>query len=791
MLLNYFKVALRAIKKHPAYSFINISGLVFGLAIFMLFGVSSGIHYDADKFHTNAKYIYGVVQAFSSGNKGEEHTAFTPAPLLGTLLEEFPEITDGTRVLPLDQTIVKHQDRIFFESGVLFVDPDFLSIFTFNTIVGDASSVLSDPFSIVVTERAALKYFGDKNPIGQILTLDNRVNTTVTGVIQNPSVYSSIQFDFLASMETARSLVDRMDDWKTNKWATFVMLSESANPSQVNAKFQAIIDKHFSDSSDSPDRMYLYPFLDFHVKSVDRIDSFLDTQNSMLMILYMSISGLVLLIVCINFMNLSTAQYMNRVKEIGMRKVVGAKRLQLIRQFLVESVILALIALPIALLVYRFMMLALLAYIGVDIEFSIFNHPFLIKYLLIATVGIGLFAGSYPAFFLSGFKPVQILKRRFQSGRKGSRVRRVLVVSQFTFAIILIVGTMVIRKQYNHLYTVDFGYDRNQILVVPIPQEFHENLESFQKELVSVPGILSVSASESIPPVWMTEKAVLTEGLQDDEAWMMNAYGVDYSFSETMDIQIVQGRSFSRDFDDSEHYILNETAVRQLQWDEPIGKSIKVGGIEGQIIGVAKDFLFTDLDYGMGPVVLFLASEARNFIIVKHSPLLKKEEVAARIEAKWKNFAPFIPFESFLLEEHFSRCYRYMNILASVFGIVDVIAVLLSCMGIFGLASYAAERRTKEIGVRKVLGASTFRVIRLLMKEFLLLIAISNLIGLPIAYFISDSLMASGFTYGKVPIGVEVLLIAGFITLFTAIGAVTSRTVRAARANPADSLRYE
>ena len=632
MLLNYFKVALRNIRKHPAYSVINIAGLTFGLAIFMLFGVLAGIHYDADKFHTNAKHIYGVVQTFSSGNKGEEHTAYTPAPLLTVLREEFPEIKDGTRVLPSGQMIVKHQDHIFFENGVLFVDPNFLEIFTFDMVNGDLSSVLSEPFSIVLTEQSALKYFGDENPVGRSLTLDNRVNATITGVIQNPSVYSSIQFDLLVSMESARQLVKGMDDWKTNQCATFVLLHESADPFQANTKFQAMIDKYFSDSPDSPDHMYLYPFLDFHVKSVDRIDSFLNTQNSTLMILYMSIAGIVLLIVCINFMNLSTAQYMNRIKEIGMRKVIGAKRPQLIRQFLAESVLLALIALPIALLVYRFMMQALMAYIGMDIEFSIFNHPFLIKYLLFTTIGVGLFAGSYPAFFLSGFMPVQILKKRIQSGRKGSRMRRVLVVSQFTFAIVLIVGTMVIRKQHAHLYTVDFGYDRSRILVVPIPREFQENLESFQKELVRDPGIVSVSASESIPPVWMTEKAVLTEGLGEDEAWTMNAYGVDYSFVETMGIQMMQGRSFSRDFVDTKHFILNETAIRQLQWDDPIGRSIKVGGIEGQVIGVAKDFLFTDLDYGMGPVVLSLASDTRNFVLAKYSPSLKKEDVAVRIE---------------------------------------------------------------------------------------------------------------------------------------------------------------
>ena len=370
-------------------------------------------------------------------------------------------------------------------------------------------------------------------------------------------------------------------------------------------------------------------------------------------------------------------------------------------------------------------------------------------------------------------------------------MRRLLVVSQFTFAIILIVGTIVIRKQHAHLYTVDFGYDRSRIMVVPVPREFQENLDAFQKELGQDAGIVAVSASESIPPVWMTEKAVLSEGLSEDEAWTMNAYGVDYGFIETMGIEMAQGRSFSRGFTDTEHFILNETAVRQLQWDDPIGRSIEVGGREGQVIGVAQDFLFTDLDYGLGPVVLSLATDTRNFVLAKFAPSLQKEEVAARIEAKWRSFAPHLPFEYFLLEDHFSQCYRYLDILASVFGIIDVIAVLLACMGIFGLSAYMAERRTKEIGIRKVLGASSGRVVRLLMRELILLVGISNLIGLPLAYLISDSLMASGFTFGKVPIGWEILLFAGLFTLITAVAAVTFRTVKAAWANPADSLRCE
>ena len=673
---------MRNIRKHPGYSAINIAGLTFGLAIFMLFGVLSGIHYDADTFHANAKHIYGIVQAFSTANKGEEHTAYTPLPLLTVLRDNFPEIQDGTRVLPPGQMIVKHQDHIFFENGVLFVDPNFLEIFSFDMVKGNPSSVLSDPFSIVLTERAARKYFGDDSPIGRDLTLDNQVNATVTGVIQNPSVYSSIQFDMLASMETARPLIKNMDDWKTNHSATFVLLHESADLSQANARFQTIIDKHYSNFPESPDDMYLYPFLDFHVKSVDRIDSFLRTQNSMLMILYMSIAGIVLLIVCINFMNLSTAQYMSRMKEIGMRKVVGAKRPQLVRQFLTESVLMALIALPIALLVYWFMMQALLTFIGMNIEPTIFNHPFLIKYLLLTTIGAGLFAGIYPAFFLSGFMPIHILKESSHSGRKGSRMRKLLVISQFTFAIVLIVMTITIRRQHDHLYSVDFGYDRSRIVVVPIPRDFKENLESFQKELVRNPGIISASASESIPPVWMTEKPVLTEGMNEDDAWTMNAYDVDYSFVETMGIRMLQGRSFSRDFDDSRHFILNETATHQLQWDDPIGRSLVVGGLEGQVIGIAKDFLFTDLDYGIGPVVLSLASENRNFVLVKYSSTLKKEDVMARIEGIWKSFTPHLPFESILLEDHFSLQYRYLDILASVFGIVDMIAVLLSCMGI-------------------------------------------------------------------------------------------------------------
>ena len=792
MYWNYLKIALRNLNKQKLYSLINILGLAMGLAIFSLFAVIAGFDTNADKFHKNAKKLYGVIQVLPSGNKGEEHTAFNPAPLLPALLSEFPEIEDGTSIFPAGRTILKYKEKIFFEDRILFVDPNFLTTFTFELSAGEPLTALANPYSIVLSKDVAFKYFGTEDPVGQILTFDNKVDVTVTGVLKfYDDNYSSLLFDFLVSMETARHLVEWMDDWNVNRLGAFVMLQENYDHTRLDEKIPGFINKYCSDSPDSPDRIYLLPFLDFRLKS-NHITSYW-SKNETFFQYFLFVSGvLILMIVCINFMSLSTARYMNRIKEVAMRKVSGAKRIQLIKQFLGESVIMALIALPISLLFYHFLTTGFIRYIVMyQGEFSVWDHPFLVRYLLGLTVVVGILAGSYPAFFISSFKPAGILKGEMQSGKERFLLRKILVVSQFALAIVFIVATMTWKKQIDHIGKADFGYDRNRIITVRITDETRDKLQLMKEGLSRYPDIVSVTATASLPGVWNTELQVLPEGVSINDTWTINVYDIDYGFLETMGINIEKGRNFSRLYNDSSNFIVNETMVRQLQWTEPVGKKLTIEGEMGTVIGVAKDAQFRSVIYQIAPTVFRLKPENLNYLIARFSSSSQSSVVVEHLREQWHIFTPNIPFESVTLNHYLSEIYRGDRIFITLFGFVDAVAIIVSCLGLFGLASYAVEKRRKEIGIRKAVGSSVSGIIRLLARDFLILVIIANVVALPLAYLITDSLFQLRITYSRVNIGVGILVLTACITIITAIIAVLSQTLKAAITNPVDSLRYE
>jgi len=792
MFKNYLKIALRNLNKHKAYSFVNVFGLAIGLAIFTLCAVMAGFETNADKFHQNAENIYSVVQVIPSGNKGDEHTASTPAPLLSALLSEFPEIQNGCRVFPAGKLSLKYEDRFFYEDKVLFVGLDFFNIFSFELKAGDPLTLLENPNSIVLSEEVANKYFGEENPIGKVLTINNDISVTVTGVIKYfEENYSSLQFDFLISIETSRNLVHWTNDWSVNQLMSFVLLLDGTKPDLLNDKLPAFLNKYYPVSPNTPKQMYLFPLLDVRLHSL-HISSFM-VRHDIVQPYLLLITGLFLLIiVCINFMNLSTARYMTRMKEIGMRKVVGAHRFQLMKQFLSESIIISLIALPVSLWLYKYITTTLVRIIaGHQGNFIIWNHPFLVKYVIGVTLLVGIFAGSYPAFFLSSFRPARILKGKFQSGKKGSLFRKVLVVSQFTLAIILIVFTMSLDKQYDHIYLDDLGYSREGILAISVNDETRENLKLMQQDFTHHPDILSVSASASLPGRWNSDLKVLPEGINKEDAWTTSVYKVDYNFCETFGINIIQGRNHSRDFNDENNYIINETMARQLQWENPIGKKLIIEDNVGTVIGVSQDFLFRSVTHNISPTILSLAPEKVNFLIIKVSPSSEFSTILGSIKQQWYSYFPNVPFEFITLNDHFKNIYRGGDVFLALFGFTDIVAILIACLGLIGLASYAVERRTKEIGIRKTLGASVIGIIRLLIKDFIFLIALSNLIGLPIAYLLTNYFLNMGYIYNRITIGPGILILTVTITLLTALIAVSSQTFKTARTNPINSLRYE
>lgn len=791
MFKNYLTVALRNIFRFKAYSLLIIFGLALGIAVFMLSVIYTGFNFSYDTFHENADRIYMVVQVLPSGNKGEQNTAVIPAPMLPALVGEYPEIEDSTRISRCRKTIVRSSDQVFYETNILLVDTNFLSFFAFDMLKGNSSSSLDSPNSIVISEDTAVKYFGDGNPLGKTLSLDNKVDVTVTGILENPPYNSTIKYDFLLSMETARQLYGWMDDWTVNSQTTFIKLPEGVSPGQLEATFPEFVGKYFSDSPESPKRLFLLSFLSFRsqVESLDLLSHLIEGTPFVVSYFFIAMAFVLLLVVCINFMNLSTARYMHRTKEIGMRKVVGARRSQLIKQFLGESVTLSVISIPLAIALYYLFEPSFRAYVSPDVNLSLWDYPLLCLLLLGSVVLMGLFAGSHPAFFLSSFRPVQVLKGNVHIGRRSGFFRKVLVVSQFVLSILMIVFTVGISQQLSFLLKMDPGFNRERVITVTIPPESRENLDLLKKELAKHADVQMISAASYVPVNWNPRNQVIPEGYDETEAWTMAAYGVDHDFTELLEMEIREGRSFSEEYNDSESIILNETAAQQLQWENPIGKEMQLGGKRALVIGVARDFLFDDAHWKIAPSVIYLEEEDLGYLLVKISDV-PVGGIVDFIREKWGTINAGIPFSYSTLDTRFESNYRYIEGMYSVFGAIGIFAVFISCLGLVAVAFYTVGKRTKEIGVRKVLGASVPEIIRLLLFGFLKMVVVANIIAWPLTYVLLERFLDWAWAY-TTDISVMIFIVTGLLTLVFAVLSVVYQTAKVSLSNPAEALRYE
>jgi putative ABC transport system permease protein len=797
MLKSYVLMALRNLKRQKAFSLINIIGMAIGMAGFMLFALMAGVKLRADKFHENADRIYSVVQVFQTENKEDRHIAFTPGPMAEALRSDFPEIVDISRVYPAGRITLKRGDDMFFEKSMLFVDPSFLSIFSFKMTAGNPGTALQEPYSIVLSEAAAEKYFGDGDPIGEVLTLQKDIFLTVTGVTKNISRTSSIKFDFLVSLETVKSLSGILDDWSVHRMATFLLVPERFDRARFEERLPAFRSKYFEESPDSPRQIYLFPFLDFRLKS-RHITSLMGSSNPAAVYILFSIGILLLLVVSINFVNLLTVRSMHRTKEIGLRKVIGARRPQLILQFLGESTVLSFIAIPLAIILYEIIHPIFYAYMGnfalisfmPQVSNSIWNYPFLLKYLVVAAVLTGIFSGLYPALFLSKFQPLHVLKENFKPGRKKKRGSKFMITFQFVLSIIFIACAALLKYQSGHLLEADFGFNREKVAFVQLGGDAKKRIEVLKAEIARYPDVTAVSAAANLPIVWESPTSVLLPGTAEDESFSMEAYGVDYGFVEALELRMREGRSFSQDFADTNGLILNEAAVKKLGWESPIGRQLVVGGKTGTVIGVAEDFLFADIGFDILPAVLFLDPENLNVLLIKYSSPGGFPDLRQHIMRLWIDLVPDQPFACMTLSEYFGRIFGLLGKITGFLNMIGLTAVLLSCLGLMGLASYLTGRRTREIGIRKVLGASSLNIMWQMTREFLFLVAIANVIALGLITFGWNKALQTGMLF-IAPVNAGTYILALSISLFTAFFAVASQTLKAARANPASSLRYE
>ncbi|MEJ2636786.1 MAG: ABC transporter permease [Calditrichia bacterium] len=794
---NYLKIALRNLKRQKVYSFINIAGLAIGLACFILIILYIRYEFSYESHHLNADRIYrvNVVQQHPNGIFRLSHSM---VPLGKALAEEIPEIADYARIFNYGKAFVKYQEKKFNEDNIVFTDQGFLNIFTIPVIAGNKETALTNKFSLAITESMAKKYFGDQNPVGQTLLIDNEYPLQVTAIIKDFPKNTHITAGFLVSFNTLVEIAgeDFMDNWITTNLMTYVMISGNQNLIEIENKIENIYQARAT--PEVKKTFELEQLRRIHLYS--QVTSYGDIRN---VYIFLAIGILILLIASINFMNLSTARSARRANEVGLRKVVGANQGQLIKQFIGESIFITFLALFLALFIVESFLPVFRNLTGQELIFPAASDWHFYGLLFIISLSVGFLSGSYPALYLSSFAPVSILQGRTAAGKKGAKLRRTLVILQFSIAIALIISTLSVRDQIDFMRHKGLGFQKDQIIVIPaVSGENEKDINPFRQALLSSANIRGVTGSVSLPSRIGMYNNVTWEGASENESIALIHNRVDYDFLETYEIKIVQGRNFSPEFptdivdgkrkNNAGAIILNEEAVRRFGWDNPIGKKVIQTYGEQRfpftVVGVVKDFHFASLHYKIRPLSLFLQTKYPRYISVKVTPV-DLQKTIEYIQKTWNRFYPEYPFEHYFLDQTFEHAYQAEQKLQTLFGYFALLSIFISCLGLLGLAAFATERRTKEIGMRKVLGASVWNIIVMLSGEFAKWILIANLIAWPVAWYVMNRWLQN-FAY-RIDIGWWIFALAGGLALIIALLTIISQAVKAALANPVESLRYE
>ena len=805
MFKNYVKIAIRNLFRNKLYSFLNIAGLAIGIACCVLILLYVQDELSFDRFHEKADRIFRVNSHFFISER-TMHFA-TTAHVQGQMFkDEYPEVENYVRFNQYElRSVIRYKENTFYEEKFIYADHTLFDVFSFKLIKGNPKDALVKPNSLVITEEMAEKYFGSDDPIGKDLRVNVDTLYKVTGVIENIPKTSHIRPDFFASFSTlnleptgnaAQDLLMNVD------YFTYILLREGADYKEFEQKLVGFIDKYIGavlKGLGGSARLEVQPLTRIYLHS--DLDGELErTGDISYVYLFSGIGLFILLLACLNFMNLATARSANRAKEVGLRKVVGALRPQLIKQFLGESMILTFIALILSLLLASLTMSIFRNISAKDLTMGIFSNPILMAGLLALFFIVSIIGGSYPAFFLSAFRPVEVLQGKLKRGAKSSILRIVLVSLQFTVSIVLIIGTLIVHKQLNYIRDSKLGYDKDHVVALRIRNpETQKKYEAIKSELLRHPKILNASASSSLPLGQNMFSAHHAVGKPEDELIMLFGQVVDEDFIDTYKIEMAQGRNFSKEFptDPEEAIIVNEAAVKKLGWqDNPINKEIErftslTTRKKHRIIGVVKDYHFQSLREEIQPMILYNAiafGGYYNRMSVRVRPENIRETIGF-IESKWAEFDSQYPLEYVFVDDQFDSLYRAEERLGQLFGYFTALAILIGCLGLFGLTSFTAEQRTKEIGIRKVLGASVPSVIMLLVREFTKWVLLAVLIAWPIGYFVMKTWLQN-FHY-RISLGFDTFLLAALLALIISIITVSYQSIRAALANPADSLKYE
>ncbi len=794
MFSNYLKIALRSLWRQKLYTAINIIGLALGIAVCAIILMYIRDELSFDRFHANADRIYRVVEIQNWGH-AVNHVAWTMVPLGPAMVDEFQEVDKAVRIFRVGRSVISYGDVHFNESDIHVVDPEFFEVFSFPVLSGNPVESFRESNNAVLSESFAHKIFGDANPIGETIVMDNRHEFVVAGVTEDPPEQSHISYNMLISFQTILDMGWVQESWGNNTLATYLLLNENADPEELSSKLTVINTKYRGHENPEEDMMqfYIQPMLDMHLHSA-HIDYDINPKKGDIryVYLFLLIALAVLSLACINFMNLATARSMQRAREVGLRKTVGALRSQLVGQFLGEAVIIAMIALLPAMLLVEMAFPLFETLAGRPLSTHLYQSPLLLGGLALLTLLVGILSGTYPAFVLARFRPVEVLKGRLEHNRGGVKLRRLLVILQFTISILLIIVTGVVFNQIQYMVHKPLGFNDDHILFTYFTDETtRENGPLFRDRLMNESSVLSVSLSRSVPGTGRSQSYFSPEGMPEGDHWMVPHNSVDPNFIPTIGLELVAGRNFDPARPaDSSAIIINEAAVRDLGWEDPIGKVIRTGDGETEfpVIGVLRDYHFYGVNRLIEPLILFRGQENYRCLAARIHPDNVSQTVE-RIEEIWNEINPNNPFIYRFVDENFEQWYSETRRNQNLFATFAVLAICIACLGLFGMAAYTTQRRTKEIGIRKVLGATQLGIAALMSSEFAVLVLISTVLASGFGYYFMREWLTN-FPYAM-HLSPWLFVGAGGLALLVALITVSWHAIRAAGMNPVKSIRYE
>ena len=802
---NYIKIILRKIKHQKGYSIINITGMAIGMAccILMVLYIHSELNFDT--FHEHADRIYAL--GVQSEREGYEFRGTSSnATAAAVLQNEYPEVAQAVRYGYKPGSTISYEGKRFTINGVQYADENVFEVFTWPMIKGDPTSALSEPYTIVITEEIAERCFGEVDPIGKILKFGEEEIFVVTGVVKDVPDNSWINFNALCSFKTLytqESLKGMLTDWLSHNYSTYLLLNEGVQPKDLENKFPALLEKFAGDEMrerGAMESLFLHPLRQLYLNP-----PWTSRGPIFFVYIFSLVAILILLIACFNYMNLSTARSATRSHEVGMRKILGASRKGLIYQFFSESLFFSFISLLLAIILVLLVLPSINSLAGRALRLNVSELPWMIPGFILLTLFVGFAAGSYPALILSRFIPLEVLKGSLSSVKSNKKLRRGLVVLQFVISITLVISTVIIVRQLFYLQKMDAGFNKENVLLIPATDEVIQNSREVIKEnFKKNPNIISIAASSTFPGGSAPNNIKIPEGYTESEAVLMDEINADYDFLPTMGIELVAGRNFSKEFVTDELYsiLINETAAKQFGWDNPIGKTIKSLDArkdgkqykEMTVIGVVKDFNLRNLTQNIEPVFIGCDPDhprPYNYLDVI-SVRFKPDDVAGSLDfmkEQWENIFSDLPFVYYFLDDVYERQFSQIERSRKIFSYFSFLAFFVACLGLYGMASFSAAQRTKEIGIRKVLGSTTTGIITLLGKELVMLILIANVVAWPFSYFAMKQWIQN-FPY-RTEIGILSFFGSSLIILLIGLLTVSYQAVRAALANPVDSLRDE